>query len=611
MRVLLFAAYSRRGILLSMDVYRAKSFLQKHLPEVVLAILILVLTTIPALHIHFVLGDSWQGIMPTFTDETFYAARVQTIAKGNSPGGNPYFLEHANDPPLVVFGGVLINAVPQLLGLSFNTARAVNFVVWSLLFAATLYWLFRELRIPRWIGVFATVVVYIESYAHVWRPVNLQPVYPFYFLFYLALLRLIRIPSKRNIVFLGAMTGATFYLLAYLWQIAFITLGLLFLYALVRKQWPLLKAAFFAGLLGGVIGLPVPAYALWLSHTSPYFWESVYRLGLVNTHLPMAEIIYSGGWIGLVLAFLAILVWRARALREDTEFLLLSLFVAVSGLGLWVMQGSNLITGKLLETGEHVFILLQPWLLFSTVSIGVYLWKRRNVLSQVTQSVSIAVLMLLAAVNVKYIHQHASSFLPSSISHEAWQTTQLYAKPLAWLDDTEKTPVAVWIDPYQDLSSNFVIHSRHFTLYTWSGLMELMPEGEIRERYLVSQYFDNPDREYLKQDENANLYIGRHDFPHQAKTIERRIKICRILFFWDERKDCGVVPTPQSLLGDTFFADLETKFQTDIKPNIKAYLAKYHVTYILKDKVESPQYRPEILGAERVYSDDRYELWHL
>ena len=56
---------------------------------------------------------------------------------------------------------------------------------------------------------------------------------------------------------------------------------------------------------------------------------------------------------------------------------------------------------------------------------------------------------------------------------------------------------------------------------------------------------------------------------------------------------------------------LENKFQNDIKPNIKAYLKKYHVTYILKDKVLDPSYHPEALGAALVYADDRYEIYHL
>lgn len=591
---------------------RVKDFLRQHRPVVVLMGMILTLTAIPALDIFLVLGNAWQGIPPIFGDETFYLARVHAIGEGYLNGGQPYFFEHRNDPPLVIFGGTWINALPLLAGLSLNATIMFNFVLWSLVFASVLYWLFREFHISPWVSVFGTVFLYIESYSHVWRPVNLQTVYPFYFLFYIALLRLIREQSRRNIILLALATGATFYFFAFLWQIALITLGLLFLYALVKRNWQLLKATLLSSCIGGSIGLPVPLYALWLSHTSPYFWESVYRLGLVDTHLPMAEVIYSGGWIGVLLALLAILYWRTPALRESKEFLLLCLCIGVSGLGIWMMQGSNLITGKLLETGEHIRRLIIPWLIFSTVSVSVLLWNRRVLLSRGLQSFSVITLMVLSGIILQYTYAYFSPFLAHNVNREAWLTQQLYAKPFAWLQNEEKSPVVVWSDPRDpSLSSMLPVFTRHYTLYTWPGLMELAPEGEIRERYLVSQYFTNPTVADLKDPNNMGLYLGRHDIPHEAKTIERGIKICRILFFWDTNKDCGVPPMSQELLGDTFFNDLENKFQTDIKPNIKAYLKKYHVSYILKDKVLDPQYHPETLGAVKVYTDDRYEIYKL
>lgn len=590
---------------------RIKEIFRQNRPVVVLMAIVLVLTAIPALDTFLVLGDPLPPIAPTFTDESFNYARVQSVVEGHLTGGHPYFFEHRDDLPLVIFAGAWINALPQLAGLSFNTALILNFILWSLLFAAFAYWLLRELKTPPWIAVFGTVLLYIQSYAHVWRPINLQPVYPFYFLFYLSLVRLIREQSRRNIILLGLAAGAMFYLQSYIWQTFVVTLGVLLVYAGIKKNWTLLKAALFSSLIGGVMGLPVPLYALWLSHTSPYFWESVGRLGLVDTHLPMAEVVYSGGWVGGMLLLLAILYWRGKTLRKDAEFIALGSFVSITGIGLWLMQGSNLITGKLLETGEHIRPLIMLWLVFSTVSIVVFLWRRRAQISRGLQTLSVAAIVLLAGVSVYYTYDYFSPFMTSRIDREGWKTQELYAKPFAWLQNQEENPVVVWSDPHDYLATNLPIFTKHFTLYTFFGLLELMPEGEIRERYLVSQYFNNPTVQDLKSDSEASLYLGRHDFPHYAKTLERGVKICRILFFWDKGKDCGTIPTPQSLLGDTFFTDLENKFQTDIKPNIKAYLKKYHVSYILKDKVLNPKYRPEVLGAKLVYSDDRYEIWHL
>lgn len=587
-------------------------FLRRHRPTVVLVALILACTTFPLLAIHFVIGDAWQGIMPAFTDEGVYYAHLHALEQGYLTDGNPFFLEHRNGPPLVIFGGAWINALPLFAGVPFNIAMILNFVIWSLAFALMLYYLFRMWAVPVWIAVVGTVAIYLQSFAHVWRAVNLQPVYPFYFLFYVALARLIKEQSRRNIALLAGAVAISFYVFAYLWQIAVITLGLLLLWALVRKNWSLMRATLISSFIGGIVGLPIPLYMLvWLPSWSPYFWESMGRLGLVNSHVPMAEIIYSGGWIGIVLVLLGVLVWRARGLREDKEFGMLAIFLATSGLGLWIMQGSNAITGKLLETGEHVKTLILPWLAFATVLLGAFLWRERGRLTKGMRSFSLLVVLVCSLASLYYLYYYFVPFVNIEEKREMWLTQQMYAGPFAWLDQAEVHPVVVWSDPSDGLASTLPTFTKHFTLYTSAGLSTLVAEGEIRERFLISQYFARPTVADLESDTIMSLYLGRHDFPHQAKTIEREVKVCRLLFFWDKQRRCGTIPTPQSLLGDVFFQGLEKKFRTDIVPNIKAYLAKYHVAYILKDTLLNPEYRPEQLGAVRVYVDGRFEIYRL
>lgn len=588
-----------------------KEFLRRHRPATVLAGVVLALTAAPFLAVHLVLGSAWQGIFPTFTDESVYYAHMHAVGQGYLTDGNPFVFEYRNGTPLVIFGGAWVNALPLLAGLSFESTLMLNFIIWSLAFAALLYWLFRGWAVPPWIAAGGTFFLYLQSYAYVWRAVNLQPVYPFYFLFYIALARLIREQNRKNIGLLAGATAAAFYIFAYLWQIAVITLGLLFLYALVRKNWSLMRATLLSSFIGGAIGLPVPLYSLWLSNTAPYFWESVGRFGLVNTHLPEAEVIYSGGWIGIMLAGLLFLWWHKPALREDKEFVALSVFLCVSGLGLWIMQGNNLITGKLIETGAHIRILILPWLSFATVLVGMHLWRCRAILSKGLRVFSFIVVSTGALASLYFLSVYLFPFANVGAKSASWHEEQLYAKPLAWLDRTEKNPVVVWMEPSDGISFDLSIFTKHFPLYSLAAQQTLMSTEEVYERFLISQYFNDITVANLKRESKMELYLGRHDLPHAAMTIAREIKVCRILFFWDKGKDCGTPPTSQELLGEQFFADIENKFQTDIKPNIKAYLKKYHVSYLLKDKELRSHYRPEALGAVRVYADDRYEIYHL
>ncbi|MSU73890.1 hypothetical protein EXS56_01990 [Candidatus Kaiserbacteria bacterium] len=591
---------------------RTIAFLRQHSPVVLLVGVVLALTTIPVLTIHLMLGSAWQGITPSFTDESVYYAHMHAVGQGYLTDGNPFVFEYRNGTPLVIFGGAWVNALPLLAGLSLNSALAFNFILWSLAFAALLYWLLREWSVPRFVAVAGTLFLYVQSYAYILRPVNLQPVYPFYFLFYIALARLIREQNRTNIGLLTMATAASFYIFAYLWQIAVVTLGLLFLYAILNKKWQLMKATLVSSVIGGIVGLPIPLYMLWLSHASTYFWESVSRFGLVSTHLPEAEVVYSGGWIGIMLSGLLFLWWRKAELREDKEFVALCTFLLVSGLGLWILQGSNLITGKLIETGMHVRILILPWLSFATMLVGAHLWKRRAILSGGLRVVALTVVSACTLASLYFLFAY-SPFADIGAKSALWRSEQSYAEPFAWLERTEKSPVVVWMDPSpaDGISSVLPIFTKHFPLYAPAAQQTLLSTEEVQERFLVSQYFNNPTVADLRRPGTMELYIGRRDLPHAAMTIAREIKVCRILFSFDKGKDCGTPPTSEELLGDQFFIDIENKFQTDIKPNIKAYLKKYHVSYILKDTVRNPHYRPEALGAVRVYADSRYEIYQL
>ncbi|MEK7114257.1 MAG: hypothetical protein AAB850_01770, partial [Patescibacteria group bacterium] len=98
---------------------------------------------------------------------------------------------------------------------------------------------------------------------------------------------------------------------------------------------------------------------------------------------------------------------------------------------------------------------------------------------------------------------------------------------------------------------------------------------------------------------------------YDAVAINHKIVLCRAVFFWDANRDCGENVTPQSLLGDDFFATLRRRFTDDIKPNIHEYLTKYHVKYILKDRALDPEYQPQKLGARLVWQNELYQIWEL
>ena len=488
------------------------------------------LALIPVLNIWRVIGAEWRGVLPSYGDEVLYYNQIHEIADGHFWYGNQYLLERAGGPPSVIFAGHWLAALPLWLGVPFMPAMYFNNVLWGIIFVLLGYWLLREMALPKIWSAAGSLFAYLSCYGLMLRPSSRQEVYPFFLLFYIALARFLKNPERRSsVIFLGLATGTTFYVFSYLWQVAVITLGLLALFALVRKEWTLLRSTLLASALGGVVGLPPLLYMLYLSKTYPYFLESIARFGLVDSHIPMAEVVYSGGWIGLLLLGIALLWWRAPALRVQPRFLFIALFAAVTGLGLWIMQGSNLITGKLLETGEHIRPFIGPWLVLALFIVGSYFVEYRQRFSRLTRTVGYLFLLVLALGSLIFIKQNFYPYIDVSRNRAEWVEQQGYAALTQWLQAHEKNQVVIWSDPHDAITIYIPTLTRNYTLYAQGALWTLTSNQELQERYLVANYFNDPTVASLKAD--MSLYVGRQDAFHRAKTVERGIKICRILFF--------------------------------------------------------------------------------
>ena len=586
------------------------SWIREHKILLAMCAIAALLALIPVFNIWRVLGAEWRGVIPSYGDEILYYNQIHEIADGHFWYGNQYLMEHAGGPPSVIFAGHWLAALPLWLGLPFVPAMYFNNVLWGVIFVLLGYWLLREMTLPKIWSAAGSLFAYLSCYGLMLRPSSRQEVYPFFLLFYIAIVRFLKKPEERSsIIFLGLATGATFYVFSYLWQTAVITLGLLALYALYMRAWPLLRSTLLASALGGVIGLPSLLYMLYLSKTYPYFLESLSRFGLVNTRLPMAEVVYSGGWIGVVLALIAFVYWRVPALREDNRFLFAGIFAALTGLGIWIMQGSNLITGKLLETGEHIRPFIGPWLALAGAALAWTLWRKRDLLVGWGATVALAGVAALVFGGLIFVKQNFYHYVDVGNAASAWRQEQGYAAPLRWIDSQQKNPVVIWTPPNGEFGLYVPTLSRDYVLYAGGVLWTLTSNQEIYERYLVASYFDNPDVAYLK--ENFSEYMGRQDVYHRAKTIERGIKLCRIFYFFDASHDCGAPPTSLGLIGEAFFEGLERKFAQDVRQDINAYLQKYHVSYIIKDTVRNPLWNPQSLGARLMWSDERYEVYKL
>ncbi len=585
----------------------ATTYWHRYRAATLMVLATLVLCVVPVFQASLFAGAQWQEVPQVYMDEYIYYSHVTEAATGNLFFGNPYILEHRFSLPLVLFGSNILAALPLLAGLPLYLSLVFNFMLWSLVFVLLYYVLARNFSLARWYAAAVALFAYIQSYDQVYRISVRQEVFPFILLFWIALIRFIKKPeSTKALLWLGVATGATFYIYGFLWQTAVATLVMLALYALCARHWLLLRRTLLALGVGVAAGAPALAYTLWVT-TQPYFWESMLRFGLVDTRLPVAELIWSGGWVLVALGLAALLYWQVAPVPRRT-FAPALIFVAATGAALFAMQGSNMVTSSLLEIGDHVRRFIIVWLPLATALLAYMLYSCRARMPRLFVRLAGAAVVLLALANVYFMYHHSHPFREPGKLQDVWQEQQRYGAPVRYLEQAEPEPVVVWGNADDFSTIHVPVLSKHYVLFVEPAQFMLMPTDEVRERYLVSRYFDDVTIESLKGD--ILLHAGRAYAFHLPKTIERGIKVCKLIKFRDQ-DSCGVAPTPEELLGEAYFAGLLERLETDIRPNIKEYLRKYQVSYVLKDTGKDTHYRPEELGGERVYKDDYFELYKL
>src|SRR3990167_3752412 len=180
------------------------TFIKTHTILFGLLAVVALLSLMPAAEAWVVIGDEWRGVPQAYMDEYIYYSHVTEAGTGNIFFGNPYLLEHRNDAPLIFFGSNIFAALPLLLGIPLIPALVINFMLWSVVFAALYYRL---------------------SYDQVYRISVRQEVFPFLLFFYIALIRFLKASESRNsVLLLGAAAGASFYIYGFLWQTVVVTL---------------------------------------------------------------------------------------------------------------------------------------------------------------------------------------------------------------------------------------------------------------------------------------------------------------------------------------------------------------------------------------------------
>lgn len=571
----------------------------------VLAFFVLGTSLLPIVDVYHAVGSGWQGVPPVYMDEDYYYARMNEIKDGHPSIGNPYFYEHRNDIAPTFFVTDWLATLPLLLGASLPVTLAFNFSLWSLLFALLVFLVFLELRVHRNLAMLGAFFLYIQSYLLILRPVAMQQVFPFFFLFIFVALRWYRTPEKRTTkIFLAVTAAVPFYLYAYLWQIvgaAFVILTILLLALQDRLR---LRNLVFPSALALLLALPALFYTL-IQLKNPFYWQMAERISLVYTHLPTAEVVYSGGWVILALCIFFI-VWKQVVNADNSALLIMS----VLGLALVSAQASNLITGKEVETAVHVKRFIIPWLGISLFTSAAWLYHGASDLAKrpKVRWACYALVFLLGAANVYFVNNFSDYFFspPRDVRVQKLQTL---AAPLHYLDTTEASPIVVWVtNPESDFAYYLPALTKHYVLYAHPGMWQLVSNDEVIERYLAANYFHSVTKESLIA--GLGAYAGPAAFAHRANTVNRGVRLCQIFRLETLGYSCGSPVTPEQVLGEEYFTSIIHYNENEVRPHIKELLTKYHVSYIASPKPLTESMK-DFFGAKLVYDDQRYMIYRV
>lgn len=560
---------------------------------------------LPVADVYHAVGDGWRGVPPAYSDEEYYYARVNEVKDGNIFIGNPYFYEHRNDQAPTFFVSDWLAAIPLVLGASLSATLFINFSLWSLIFVFLAFILFLELRLPKNFAALGAFFIYIQSYVWILRPVSLQQIFPFFLIFILAALRWYRTSEKRSSkIFLAIAAAAPFYLYAYLWQIVVSAFLVLVVVLLWRRDWQHFRHLALPLAGAAVLALPAVLYTIAQLHNS-YFWQTAERITLVYTHLPTAEVLYSGGWVVLTLAVFFLMKKKAGV---DLPALVV---LSIIGTALLGVQASNIVTGKEMETAVHVKHFIIPWLGISLGMILVWLAACIPDFAKLKNVRWGGLLMMIVALSIANVYQLKDfpDFFTSTSRDTRNQKLQMLAAPFQYLDTTEKDPVVVWVtDSESDFAYYLPALTKHYVLYTHPGMWHLVSNDEIKERYLASNYLHEVTKESLIAD--LGEYAGPAAAWHRANTVNRGARLCELLQLEKVGYSCGKVTTTEELLGDAYFNDFLTDNVNVVRPHIREILARYHVSYVASS-APLPLILQSLWGAKLVYDDQRYRIYHL
>lgn len=556
-------------------------------------------------------GGGWSVTGGGYVDD-MYVALAREVADGHSFAGNPFYFEHRDEIPVTFILPYWLYAAPMIAGLPVGAAVEFNFTLWSLLFALPLFFIFKKFGLPSWWSAIGTIAVYMVMYGQLLRPISMELVHPALLLFFLAYLSWWERPDIRRAALLTVATVFSLYAYTFLAQLIGAFLTLAFAHLLISRDRARVKSALCIGATTAILGIPFLLLSYAQLHHPAYF-ETMVRTALAYTHIPAGEAFRTACTVFLFLALgyvLHIFVLKDQVRLHTARILSFCLL----GMAIIFVSFANVVSGLDVETASHAARFVPLWLGIGFVTSAYYLFAaRKKILAlpvkRVVFLMACAILVLVLCAPCLHISFEVFNFKKSRENIRE----VLAAQPvMRWLDARESEPKVIWTSQGNpSLWGYITIYTKHYILSDDSGNLQLVSNDETEERYLIATAANEPQPTLENIAAHVWEYNGvgaAHDTPN---TINRGVKICRMLRLYRLGYKCGELTDSRTLYAE-HYEEMYERYRKDIVPNLQEKLQKYHVAYIMKDKLRDTDFRPERLPfIERVYDDGRYEIYEV
>jgi len=552
--------------------------LRRHWPVLVLAVFVGLITTVPPSVAVHRMGAAYQGVSPVvIDDQMYYLARGHETFDGHPTLGSPYLAEYKDTPSGQSWVPDMVLArISELFGGLQSEVTVYGFFfpfLVVLLSYAIMHVLSRDRLLSFALAALADPGINFQTFLRTPHPQLLTVL----FAALLAILLSLERKSARWAIVAAVLGGSLFYMYPFYWTyyVVMVALAVPACFLLVRDSG---AHKTLGSILLGSLALGIPYFIenyrvskLW------YYHEALQRNGVISTHFP------SGFYITIIVAS-SLAVWLWAWYKRFIPRTPANVFIACAAAAGVAVASQAVITGVNFFFTVHYTTFVEFMCIFvlgASVPAIFYAYmpqRKRYAVRWIAATIVIALSLWHAVPGIIRLSTPTVNDI----------AVQRYGPVLQWLDANTKTDEVVYADNV--LSTYIPAYTRDNVLFSSWAEVNLMPDREVRDRFIRWHYFDGLTRESIiarEADVFGAYYLGVWQHTAQINKLRRLLGMPPLVV--DRYPESDI----QSLI------DQEHLLQK--KPFLAA-IQGYHLRYLVWDTTLHPEWRvAAVPGLHKLY----------